>query len=443
MAKKNSQTLVAGGPDTPHAFWVICGIALAILAGAAYFASLQGCGISNLQNEIIRTGVQLAGVIVGLYVLSLHFRRVKAAEDQIENARDQLKQAHEKQSEESFFEALKLLADERVSIRLGGVDTLVGLAERHERLFEKTVKVLAAQVRAYKPPADAEHEKEGEAASGEANPKRADNEDLDQILKFLVRLSSDRKGRYINIRNAQLIGFHLGGTQQQPWKMTGFDFRDTHFRGGQLGHVHFGGAIIGGTRFDGANLREVSFLNVQADQESEDASISNVVFSNTLFEDCQISHQKWKRCDFTRVILRCTDSQKKVHLENITFDNCNLKALDAKGSSWHDVNLEAAKTDLSDKSNLSCCHFTKCNFQNADLSGADLSHSEFIETRVDNVSFDGANLKGADLRGAKGLTSGQIANSEGDRLTQLPPGIERPEKWDKDSGKPSTPSTPT
>lgn len=62
-----------------------------------------------------------------------------------------------------------------------------------------------------------------------------------------------------------------------------------------------------------------------------------------------------------------------------------------------------------------------------------MRNQEGEDHRLDLSRADlrGANLVGAHLEGAKHLTQEQINSAQGDALTKLPEGLERPARWTK------------
>jgi uncharacterized protein YjbI with pentapeptide repeats len=112
--------------------------------------------------------------------------------------------------------------------------------------------------------------------------------------------------------------------------------------------------------------------------------------------------------------------------------------------------LELSRTDLSGAllyegdlslmdlrgANLSGADLRRVKFHRTALSEADLSRALLTEGDLYGAELSGANLSGTnlsrvDLRLTLGLTQEQVDSAIGDRATQLPPELNRPDTWGK------------
>lgn len=78
---------------------------------------------------------------------------------------------------------------------------------------------------------------------------------------------------------------------------------------------------------------------------------------------------------------------------------------------------------------LSGANLVLANLKGADLSGANLRKANLVGARMIGVDLERADLRGADLRTAEDLTPEQLAESFGDKNTQLPEGLNHPASW--------------
>ncbi len=78
------------------------------------------------------------------------------------------------------------------------------------------------------------------------------------------------------------------------------------------------------------------------------------------------------------------------------------------------------------RASLYCAHLEK-----SDLAGADLTEADLC-----GASLWRANLCGADLSRSLYLTQLQVNEAVGNRVTLLPPGLERPRQWGNTPARP-------
>ena len=83
------------------------------------------------------------------------------------------------------------------------------------------------------------------------------------------------------------------------------------------------------------------------------------------------------------------------------------------------------------ESDLRNATLASARFDDAKLIHTDLSGTDVTRTRFDRAMLRRTNLSGVDLSRAGGLTQKQIDEAIGDAGTRLPPGLKRPESWDR------------
>ena len=83
------------------------------------------------------------------------------------------------------------------------------------------------------------------------------------------------------------------------------------------------------------------------------------------------------------------------------------------------------------ESDLRNANLASARFNDAKLIHTDLSGTDVTRARFDRAMLRRTNLSGVDLSRAGGLTQEQIDQAIGDAGTRLPPGLTRPETWDR------------
>ena len=83
---------------------------------------------------------------------------------------------------------------------------------------------------------------------------------------------------------------------------------------------------------------------------------------------------------------------------------------------------------------LNCADLADADLRDARLEGANLCGADLSDACLDRADFSGTSLTGANLCGAslaeaRGLTSAQLHEAEGDAATVLPAHLERPLIW--------------
>ncbi len=119
---------------------------------------------------------------------------------------------------------------------------------------------------------------------------------------------------------------------------------------------------------------------------------------------------------------------KKANLSEANLSEADLSRADLRQANLSGANLNLANLNLA---NLRGADLKEADLRGADLNQASLSLATLSGTNLDGAILDGANLSWANLAGARGLTQEQINVASGDKDTQLPAGLQKPNHWVK------------
>lgn len=144
---------------------------------------------------------------------------------------------------------------------------------------------------------------------------------------------------------------------------------------------------------------------------------SRLINSKVLCRKGQVAAQSrlvgLKDADFSNAHLRNVQIVSTDRMETVSMEGVVLEGADLRYATLYGADLRGA--DLR-----------SVDLRHADLSGVNLGVLKENKRAADVRATD---LRGADLRQAKGLTQRQIAETIGDRATQLPDYLQLPETW--------------
>ena len=232
------------------AIWIIPGRWL-----ASHRAALLLTQYLELENAMRATIAQILGGLALLIGIYLTWRRVGAAEKQVEVVR-------EEQITERFTRAIEQLGSDKLEVRLGGIYALERIARDSEKDHWTVMEVLTAYVR--------ENARWTEDRPKEFAPLPTD---IQAILTVLARRRRDFEKdpalrldlSYTDLRRAWLPGAHLEGALLGRAHLEAAFLMDAHLeaaylwlaclQGAHLEGAHLGGADLRGAHLAGANLK--------------------------------------------------------------------------------------------------------------------------------------------------------------------------------------------
>lgn len=343
--------------------FILLAIALEILWALLGFPIWQASGLVNAQEVIdlseVASTVQplilegLKAALPGLGGLALSGTAFAAIRN-LRVAEDTRKIAEEKQVTDLFVEAVKMLADEKMQIQLGGIYALKRVAENSStesssKYQGMVMEVLSSFVRMTSPLTEEEEQTPwiqffnnvllGNLSNDELSNSIGElNKELENSIEKPPKSPRDTPGISIVVQAALGV---IGGRGDRELKI---NLRRTHLAFADLKGAELASAELGGVNLRFAQLRE--------------ANLANAYLTGYL------SNANFRNADLSYARLYCPD------LRNATFDNANLRY--------------------------------------AELFGADLTLASFDGADLYETQLERCNLYKADFRKAKGLAPEQV-----------------------------------
>ena len=289
----------AAGGDT---FWWIAGIGLVLVTSLSlswcYWEELRG-DQESLSTTVRNVGVVIGGVIAILFAV---WRSIVGARQVATAQRGLLNERYQKGAE--------MLGSEVLSVRLGGIYALAGLArEEPGNYHTKIMRLLCAFVRhpagkaidATEPIPD---DSSIEVAEIDGGRDEADNdhpqqlrEDVQAVMTEIVvrsaaQIKIENKEEYrldlarsslegallvsAHLERANLYAAHLEEAVMVGAHLEGTNLADAHLEGAWLPGAHLEGAVLDGTHLEGANLSGAVLTNCERlTQEQIDQALAH------------------------------------------------------------------------------------------------------------------------------------------------------------------------
>ncbi|MFE9504181.1 pentapeptide repeat-containing protein [Streptomyces anthocyanicus] len=248
----------------------------------------DGVVITGFRTMLVALGAGAVAAVSLYYTHRNHFlglRQYEQVQEQFEHTRlrdqEQSELTREGQVTERYVEAIKLVASENVTERLGGIYALERIMRDSKKDHATVVEVLAAFVR------------QRAAAGNEEGSDEKDvkpNEDVQAALTVLGRRPiHDDVPTYIDLRHTDLRGADFsdakldqadlrGARLQRAYFARSF-LRDAVFQGAALHNADFSFTHLNGAIFYGANMEETTLWQADA---------RNAVFSYAKMERARL-----------------------------------------------------------------------------------------------------------------------------------------------------------
>ena len=325
----------------------------------------------ELENEARRTLTQIFLGVFGLAALFLTWRRVRAADRNVEIAMNG-------QITERFIHAIDRLgavgnSGPNTESRLGGIYALERIARDSPRDHWMVMEVLTAYLR----------ENAAWKQSSQAKKRRV-KEGQQEFPEAAAHEPSATKPRVEIQAILTVIGRRELGSKRERGRRLDLSWTDLQFA--DLERSHMGGVMLRGARLQGVLLEGTALES----------------------SDLQGASLDWARAQ--RVNL-CNSN-----LQSASFKGANLEGANLQECALMQANLEGAGLSLA---RLSGATLDEANLRDAILRGADLESADLFKTR----------LEGTDLSDVSGLTQEQINQAVGDKHTKLPKHIQTPPAW--------------
>jgi uncharacterized protein YjbI with pentapeptide repeats len=368
--------------------WLICGIAVVILALAVAWVLLVPAAdwlarhdvgpvtgpLRSLRLQTARDAARgrLLTLCAGLLALgaliftALNFDLLRR------NSQRNYEQAEQGQVTDRYTKAIEQLGSDRLDVRIGGIYALERIARDSARDHPTVIEVLSALVR--------EHSREPwRRPSDDDDPgadphERKTRPDVQAAASVIGRRTHTHDGQPVNLAHADLTGADLALTN--------------------LAHTRFTGATLASTRLTSANLTG--------------ALMHGAVLSNARLHGADLSNARLNEANLAHAYL-------------------------------YDANLAGSM--------LTEATLTWADLKDARLSGADLTAARLARAYLNQADLTGADLTGADLTGADltsaDLTDADLTNADLARSTDFtgaklnraiwPRNAVVPEGWDRDT----------
>ena len=388
-----------------RSFYVWVGV-LAVLGGAWAFLfplainadfSQNGDGAALRQMLIYTTGG-----ILGVITLGENHR--KNSLEKAKNDQDHTRQVRAERRNR-YTTAIEQLSDDKASIRLGGVYTLVGLVDEwlsdektspnfEERRKEGQVIInnLCAYIRSPFLPAEHAEQLDKPYAKNLQNDFDGDKEKFNADKQaFKQQKATLEEERQIRLNIVQEIRGRLRNVNESgPWSDFDYNFSNAHF----FYYTDFSDSIFGAfTDFSGAKFTE--------DADFSGAKFTKADFSRAKFTKADFSRAKFTKADFSRAKFTGASFFRAEFTKTSFFR--------AKFTGYADF----SRAKFTEDADFSRAEFTKTSFFRAKFTGyadfsrakftedADFSRAEFTKTSFFRAKFTGyADFSGAKFTGA-------------------------------------------
>ena len=383
-----------------RSFYVWVGV-LAVLGGAWAFLfplainadfSQNGDGAALRQMLIYTTGG-----ILGVITLGENHR--KNSLEKAKNDQDHTRQVRAERRNR-YTTAIEQLSDDKASIRLGGVYTLVGLVDEwlsdektspnfEERRKEGQVIInnLCAYIRSPFLPAEHAEQLDKPYAKNLQNDFDGDKEKFNADKQaFKQQKATLEEERQIRLNIVQEIRGRLRNVNESgPWSDFDYNFSNAHF----FYYTDFSDSIFGAfTDFSGAKFTE--------DADFSGAKFTKADFSRAKFTKADFSRAKFTKADFSRAKFTGASFFRAEFTKTSFFR--------AKFTGYADF----SRAKFTEDADFSRAEFTKTSFFRAkftgyaDFSGAKFTGASFFRAEFTKTSFFRAKFTGyADFSGAK------------------------------------------
>ena len=375
-----------------RSFYVWVGV-LAVLGGAWAFLfplainadfSKDGDGAALRQMLIYTTGG-----ILGVITLGENHR--KNSLEKAKNDQDHTRQVRAERRNR-YTTAIEQLSDDKASIRLGGVYTLVGLVDEwlsdektipnfEERRKEGQVIInnLCAYIRS--PFLLAEHAEQLDKpyAKNLQNDFDGDKEKFNADKQaFKQQKATLEEERQIRLNIVQEIRGRLRNINDSgPWSDFDYNFSNAHF----FYYTDFSDSIFGAfTDFSGAEFTRADFSGAEFTKaDFSGAEFTRADFSRTKFtEDADFSRTKFTRyADFSRTKFTKADFSRTKFTEDADFSRAEFTGYADFSRAEFTGYADFSRAEFT-KTSFFRAEFTKTSFFRAEFTGyADFSRAKF------------------------------------------------------------------
>ena len=211
-----------------------------------------------------------------------------------------------------------------------------------------------------------------------------------------------------DLRNAQLSGSFLAGSNLARAQMQGADLTGAQLEGADLTGAQLQGAVLVRAQLQGANLVQAQF---------QGADLTGAQLQDAVLKGAQLQGANLRIANIRRAYLRNANLQGAVlraaQLEGADLTEAQLKgavleAAKMQGAKLWFAHLQEAKLSGAQlqgaylrKAQLQNAVLEHTNLQGANLSGANMQKAHLLGALMQEANLSGANMQGAVLAGAQ------------------------------------------
>jgi hypothetical protein len=244
----------------------------------------------------VRTGLVALGAAiiagVGLYYTDRNYRHTK------EKDREAAEINREGQVTERYVQAIKLLASENMTERLGGIYSLERIMRDSEKDHWAVVEVLASFIREHASISKTEHREFTLDTPAEVPPQH-----VHAALSVLGRRPKRDEQFVIDLSFTDLRGAILTGANCKNFNFRHCRLDGIHFEGANLERAHFGGATLRGAYLIRISGRKVGLARC----DFEGANLRGSDLREAFLHGSKAKGASFKGCDLTFANLDGTD----------------------------------------------------------------------------------------------------------------------------------------
>ena len=336
--------------------------------------------------------------------------REKIEADKAKNEQDHIRQVHAERRNR-YTTAIEQLSNDKASIRLGGVYTLVGLMDEwladektipniEERRKEGQVIInnLCAYIRSPFLLAERTEQLDKPYAKDLQKDFDGDKEKFDSDKRsFTQEKSALEEERQIRQSIIKEMREHLHNDEGLvPWSYFDYDFSNAYFfYFTDFTRSHFDGSLnFTEARFTEADFSEARFTEADF-SEAEFTGFAN--FSGAEFTDASFSRAKFTEADFSEAKFTRFASFSRAEFTEADFSEAKFtRFANFSGAEFTDANFSGAKfTDA----NFSGAKFIEASFFRAEFTDASFLRAKFIEASFFRAEFTDARFSAAEFNG--------------------------------------------
>ncbi|GAA1915942.1 hypothetical protein GCM10009716_26540 [Streptomyces sodiiphilus] len=304
--------------------------------------------VTGFRTMLIATG---AGVIAGLglhYTHRNHQHTLKLFDHTRDKDREQADLTREGQVTERYVEAIKLLASDNMTERLGGIYSLERIMRDSEKDHATVVAVLAAFVRQHAP-------------WTEPPPERTSpEEDVQAVLNVLGGRPERPEGFCVDLRATDLRGADLRGGQLEGANLAGTHLENADLTQAQLRYADLSEAALRGADLTEAQLRY--------------ADLTQADLGNATLTEANLGYAGLAQACLENAILI------EAHLENAILSRADLTGADLTQARLDNTIL--ASVDLTRNTSLTVAQLACALLHTTTALPPDLADDPVIRARI-------------------------------------------------------------